>query len=252
VIPFVKANACGNDFLIIEEEFAGSDRAGIARKLCDRHFGIGADGVEWVDAHGETVDAILSNADGSIAEISGNGTRCVAAWLASQNQFEQVKVTTAVGEKLCRILSRTGNSFQVETDMGTPVLAPATVGNYSGMSVSIGNPHFVIFVDAFPNDWIDIGQQLSADAQFKEGCNVEFVRIAAPGAIEFRIYERGAGPTLSSGTGSCAAAVAAIAQHTMPRDLRVIAPGGEQRVRWQRELTLTGSAELVARGEAFL
>lgn len=248
----MKANACGNDFLIIEEKFAGSDRASVAKKLCDRHFGIGADGVEWVVAEGDSVRAILSNGDGSVAEISGNGTRCVAAWLSAESGFKLVKVKTAVGEKICRILSRTANTFQVETEMGKPVAALAQVGKYAGMSVSIGNPHFVVLVDTFPDDWIDIGKRLSTDAQFAEGCNVEFVRIAAPDAIEFRIYERGAGPTMSSGTGSCAAAVAAITQHNLPRDLRVVAPGGEQRVRWHDELTLTGPAELIARGEALL
>jgi len=251
VIPFVKMNACGNDFLIVDEEFAADGRADVAKKLCDRHSGIGADGVEWVRVLGGKVSAILSNADGSVAEISGNGTRCIAAWRAAENHVDHVTVETAAGEKLCRILSHTGNSFQVEIAMGEPALDAATVGNLQGLRVSMGNPHFVLFVDEF-GDWINLGKKLSGDAHFSEGCNVEFVRVIAPDAIEFRIYERGAGPTLSSGTGSCAAAVAAMTQQGMPRDLRVISQGGEQRVRWEKQVMLTGPAELVARGEAYL
>jgi diaminopimelate epimerase len=251
VIPFVKAHACGNDFLIVDEEFAGNDRATLAKKLCDRHFGMGADGVEWVSVRNGKVAASLSNADGSVAEISGNGTRCIAAWHAAENHVDHVTVETAAGEKVCRILSHTGNSFQVEAEMGEPTVAAATVGGMAGVRVSIGNPHFVLLVDNFPGDWIEVGRKIAADAQFSEGCNVEFVRVIAPDAIEFRIYERGAGPTLSSGTGSCAAAVAAMSQHGMPRDLRVISQGGEQRVRWDKQVMLTGPAELVARGEAY-
>jgi diaminopimelate epimerase len=235
MIPFVKAHACGNDFLIVHEKYAGLHRDELARYLCDRHTGIGADGVEWVEEVGHAVRAILSNADGSIAEISGNGTRCIA------------------GAKNCHILKHEGRIFQVETAMGTPAIDKFTLRKHEGVRVSIGNPHFVLFVDQFPDDWEKTGAQLAVDPAFPEGTNVEFVQITDTNAIEFRIYERGAGPTLSSGTGSCASAVAAMAIRDMPHDLRVIAPGGEQRVRWENEiLYLTGMAEIIASGEAFL
>jgi diaminopimelate epimerase len=253
MIPFVKAHACGNDFLIVDEKYARLHRAEFARYLCNRHTGIGADGVEWVEPHGESVRAILSNADGSIAEISGNGTRCIAAWWAAKNKLSEVKVETAAGVKLCRILKHDGRIFQVETNMGTPTIDSFTVGDHAGVRVSIGNPHFVLFVEQFPEDWEQAGAQLAVDPTFPDGTNVEFVQIVDTNAIEFRIYERGAGPTQSSGTGSCASAVAAMATRNMPRDLRVIAPGGEQRVRWENDtLYLTGPAEIIATGEAFL
>jgi len=252
VIPFVKAHACGNDFLLIEEQYAGEGRAAITRQLCDRNTGIGADGVEWVDLRGDEVRAVLSNADGSIAEISGNGTRCVAAWLAHERQAESFAIKTGAGTRQCRVLSHQGPSFQVETDMGVPDVAAMQVGQYQGVRVSMGNPHFVIFVDGFPQDWAAIGASLTNDAAFPNGSNIEFVRIVGTNAIEFRIYERGAGPTLSSGTGSCASAVAAIFARQMPQQLRVASQGGEQTVRWQQEVSLTGPAELIARGEAWL
>jgi diaminopimelate epimerase len=253
MIPFVKAHACGNDFLIVHEKYAGLHRAERARYLCDRHTGIGADGVEWVEETGGGVRAILSNADGSIAEISGNGTRCIAAWWAAKEKVSDVKVETAAGVKLCHILKHEGKIFQVETTMGTPQVDNFTLRNHAGVRVSIGNPHFVLFVDRFPDDWEKTGAQLAVDPTFPEGTNVEFVQIVDTNAIEFRIYERGAGPTQSSGTGSCASAVAAMATRDMPHDLRVIAPGGEQRVRWDDDiLYLTGTAEIIASGEALL
>jgi diaminopimelate epimerase len=248
----VKAHACGNDFLIIDEKFAAKGRAQVATSLCHRNTGIGADGIEWLDLSGDIPHAILSNADGSIAEISGNGTRCVAACLAAETGAKHVSIETGAGRKECRILAADGHVFQVETNMGEPQVAPVTVAGHQGVRVSMGNPHFVIFVEDFPQDWIAIGSKLAVDAAFPEGTNVEFVRVVDSGSIEFRIYERGAGPTLSSGTGSCAAAVAVMATHTMPRELRVIAQGGEQRVRWQQQVFLTGPAQLIARGEAWL
>jgi diaminopimelate epimerase len=256
MIPFVKAHACGNDFLIIEERFvgelaAGDTRAVITRRLCDRHIGIGADGVEWLNLTGPIARAVLANADGSIAEISGNGTRCVAAWLSSQSGAQEIEIETGAGRKLCRILSSEGASFQIETGMGQPTFNEIAIDEFRGVRVSMGNPHFVLFVENFPSDWIEIGARLSVHAAFPQGTNVEFVRVPDTNSIEFRIFERGAGPTLSSGTGTCAVAVAAIATRNMPRELRVISQGGEQQVRWQEEVFLTGPAQLIARGEAY-
>jgi diaminopimelate epimerase len=153
---------------------------------------------------------------------------------------------------MCRILSHEENLFRVETCMGIPEVEAIVAGQYSGASVSMGNPHVVLFCEEFPEDWIEIGAALSVDPGFPNGTNVEFVRIVGPNRIEFRIYERGAGPTLSSGTGSCASAVAAIALRDMPRELHVVSQGGEQIVRWENDVFLTGPAELIARGEAYL
>jgi diaminopimelate epimerase len=253
MIPFVKAHACGNDFLIVDEKYASDRRVELARQFCARHTGVGADGVEWVEASGDKVRAVLSNADGSIAEISGNGTRCVAAWWALKNDLSEVNVETGAGRKVCRILQRGQQIVHIETAMGTPVVDKFKVRDYDGVRVSIGNPHFVLFVDRFPENWEEIGARLTVDPAFPKGTNVEFVQIVDTNTIEFRIYERGAGPTLSSGTGSCASAAAAMAIRGMARDLRVIAQGGEQHVRWKDDMVyLTGAAEIIASGEAFL
>jgi diaminopimelate epimerase len=253
LIPFVKANACGNDFLIVDASFA------LSRRLCARHTGVGADGVEWVTAAAEkSVSARLFNADGSEAEISGNGTRCVAAWLAIERDASTPLILTGAGPRHSRVISRDGNSCEIETAMGTPRLSAKSVllakgDSLRGKSVSIGNPHFVIFCQAFPRNWSAIGAEVAVHSDFPHGTNVEFVRIVDTTTIEIRIFERGAGVTESSGTGSCAAAAAAIAEHHLARELNVRAPGGTQRVRWEEggELFLTGTAEIVARGEAF-
>ncbi len=252
MIPFTKAHACGNDFLIVDEKHASRAREEITRSLCSRHTGVGADGVEWVIVADGAITARLTNSDGSPAEISGNGTRCVAAWHASETGAKEVLIHTGAGAKHCRILSGDGRLFQVETAMGAATALPRTVEGFEGIEVNVGNPHFVLIAPEIPTDWIEIGAQLTANPAFPSGANIEFVRIVDTNSIEFRIYERGAGPTQSSGTGSCASAVAVMAERGMPRELRVIAPGGEQRVRWPSDgVYLTGPAELIARGEAW-
>lgn len=253
MIPFTKAHACGNDFLIVEEKYASHGRDEISRALCSRNFGVGADGVEWVTVGENAITARLINSDGSEAEISGNGTRCVAAWHGSQTGAKEIIIGTGAGPKLCRILSDDGRLFQVETAMGAATSSPRTVEGFAGVEVSVGNPHFVLIAEQIPTDWIEVGARLTNNAAFPAGANIEFVRIVDTNSIEFRIYERGAGPTQSSGTGSCASAVAVMAERGMPRDLRVIAPGGEQWVRWAADgVYLTGPAELIARGEAWI
>src|SRR5947209_6264679 len=153
LIPFVKAEACGNDFLIVDSEYLGSAPADLCRRLCDRHRGVGADGVEWVsvDAHGRVV-ARLFNADGSEAEISGNGTRCVAAWAVETRGGSEVQVLTGAGEKECMLLRSSDHEFEFMIEMGNvEIVGEKTIklpeGNASGLVISTGNPHFVEFVD---------------------------------------------------------------------------------------------------------
>jgi diaminopimelate epimerase len=272
LIPFSKAHACGNDFLIVmEESAAGHDRAELARRLCARNTGVGADGIEFFAWTGLRSGRIrLHNADGSIAEISGNGTRCVAAWMTEARNAEAgdvLEIETDAGLRLCRVNAVHADaefSVDVTTGMDVPHLAPRTVTipggvQVQGVQVSTGNPHFVIIVDnpEFSVDrqrWQSIGQQICGHPDFPYQTNVEFVRIIAPSEIEIRIFERGVGPTTSSGTGSSACAIAAIALHGCKSPLRVIAPGGPQTVEWAgagTELHLTGPAALIARGEAW-
>jgi len=258
-IPFCKAEACGNDFLIVESTYLGTDPGELSRRLCDRHRGIGADGVEWVrvDADGRVL-ARLINADGSDAEISGNGTRCVAAWAVETRGGSEVRVLTGAGEKECMLLRRSDYEYEFMVEMGHPeVVGEKTIATPSGAArglvISTGNPHFVEVVEAFPSQWQARAAAIGESGEFPQGTNVEFVRVLGRNRIEFRIFERGAGETQSSGTGSCASVIAAIHLGKASSPVEAHAPGGKQVVHWDGAdaLLLEGPARLVGRGEFF-
>lgn len=257
-IPFVKASACGNDFLIVDGLHARPDLDAISRRMCDRHHGIGADGVEWLfPATDADIRARLFNADGSEAEISGNGTRCVAAYLASEQGREKVVVRTGAGVKTCTLVGHSGAQFEFETDMGEPQVGDEfsiklAFGEVRGIPVSMGNPHFVVFVDEFNPGWQAEAAEIGKHHDFKYGINVELVTTGKNSDIHTRFFERGVGETQSSGTGSCAAAVASIAAKRAQSPVKVHTPGGLQTVRWEERVFLHGPARLVGRGEFFL
>jgi diaminopimelate epimerase len=257
-IPFTKASACGNDFLMVESTYAVGNLNSLSRRMCDRHNGIGADGVEWLSPDGEAdVKARLINADGSDAEISGNGTRCVAALICSREGKAEVRVATGAGVKLCRLIRQEKFTFEFEADMGRPEvgeqLSIETAGVRTiGTQISIGNPHFVVFVETFDEDWQGHAAQIAAQKHFPQGTNVEYVVWRSASEIEIRLFERGVGETQSSGTGSCAAAVAAIASRRASSPIRVLAPGGAQTVRWDEHVFLQGPATLVCSGELLI
>lgn len=257
-IPFVKASACGNDFLIIDGLHAPPDLPRFSRAICDRHNGVGADGVEWLfPAQDADIRARLINADGSEAEISGNGTRCVAAYLCSQNPRHKVSIRTGAGIKACQLISRNEKSFEFETAMGEPQIGDefsikVAFGEARGIPVSMGNPHFVVFVNEFGPGWQADAAEIGKHHDFKHGINVEFVRIRDSQNIEVRFYERGVGETQSSGTGSCAAAVASIFSKKTQSPVSVHAPGGVQTVRWDGQIFLRGPAQLICSGEFLL
>jgi diaminopimelate epimerase len=259
-IPFTKASACGNDFLIVDGAHAGDHRSELTRRLCDRHDGIGADGVEWLyPAQDADIRTVLVNADGSDAEISGNGTRCVAAYQFRLTGKSTINVRTDAGIKSCRLIHHDGRSleYEFESNLGEPQpgdpfsikLAFSTV---TGIPVNMGNPQFIVFVDDFVPGWQAEGAEISKHHDFKHGTNVEFVKVVDPHTIEIRIFERGAGETRSSGTGSSASAVAAISSGRAESPVTVIAPGGKQTVKWSGDIWITGPARIVASGEFFL
>jgi diaminopimelate epimerase len=257
-IHFTKASACGNDFLIVDWEPMYLDLAELSRRLCDRHNGIGADGVEWLFPD-PTADVMarLFNSDGSEAEVSGNGTRCVAAELCSRSSKSQFAIRTGAGLKTCRVINRRDPTFEFEADMGQPMVGEqSTIDSNSvramGMRISMGNPHFVIFVEAFPDDWQRQAALIQSQSQFPQGVNVEYVIPRALHEIDIRLFERGVGETQSSGTGSCASAVAAITSGRGVSPVTVVAPGGPQTVRWENHVFLQGPATLVCRGEFFI
>ena len=272
-IAFTKASACGNDFLIVdttkhdttkhdathpEATHPAGDLSALTRRLCDRHRGVGADGVEWLfpDADAD-VSARLFNADGSEAEISGNGTRCVAAEISSRQGKTEVVIRTGAGLKTCRLVAQQGSNFEFEADMGSPEvgekLSIETLWVRAvGTKVSMGNPHFVIFVDNFQDGWQRQGAVIQTQPQFPQGTNVVYAAVRGKNQVEIRMFERGAGETQSSGTGSCAAAVAAIASGQAASPVTVIAPGGAQTVCWENHVYLRGPATLICRGEFFV
>ncbi len=272
MIPFVKAHACGNDFLIVTEDAAaGHDWAELTRHLCARNTGIGADGIEYFAWTGPNAGRIrLHNADGSVAEISGNGTRCVAAWMALEGGLkpgDDLFILTDAGPRVCRVNAlKAGAEFTVEVTagMGVPTFALKTVtllDGYAveGVEVSTGNPHFVIVVDnplfaVAGRPWQQVGAEICLHSDFPLQTNVEFAHVIREDEIEIRIFERGVGPTTSSGTGSSAAATTVIALGLAHSPLRVVALGGAQTIAWSgpgTELYLTGPASLIARGEAW-
>jgi diaminopimelate epimerase len=278
-ISFTKAHAVGNDFLVVEAaELASAgvaerDLAGFSRKMCDRHCGVGADGVEIVDAAGgarpvvapgasmqadRQADATirLFNSDGSEAEISGNGTRCVAAYLLDRGRGSPLRIATKAGVKALRLIDRRGLMFQLEMSMGRPTYRQEPVGWLlkTGLAIreltvlDVGNPQVALLVDDFDFDWRALGREIETHERFPHRTNVSFIRVLDRHTIDVRFWERGAGETMSSGTGSTGAVVAAIAAGRAESPVTVVTPAGEMKLRWEDEVLLEGPAELIARG----
>ena len=219
---------------------------------------MGADGVEWVTPATDADLAIrLINADGSEAEISGNGTRCVAAWYCAEHDRDAAVIRTGAGLKTCDLISRRGQHFEFRTAMGRPEVGRETEVRLAdevvrGIPVSMGNPHYVMFVQKFRPDWPAWAAPIAAHPDFPHGTNVELVRVLSDHEIEVRFCERGVGETMSSGTGSSAAAAASIHAGKAKSPVQVQAPGGAQTVEWNGELLLQGPATILCRGDFFV
>jgi diaminopimelate epimerase len=256
-IPFIKAHGAGNDFLLTwADRVTAEDLPAIARSICNRHTGIGADG--WILIRDTTIR--LFNADGSEAEISGNGTRCAAAVLIDSGRAaSEVTISTGAGPKHLRLMKRTGRRFLFEMDMGRPVfredqvhfLLPLRNGAWEVTILDVGNPQCVALVTQFPPDWEMIAREMEAHAHFPKRTNVSFVRSNDEHTIEARFYERGVGVTLSSGTGSTGAAVAAILRKVAVSPVRVLTGGEPLELRWDDSVYLTGPAEIIGAGEFY-
>ena len=253
-MKLVKAHALGNDFLLIEagEMPAAMDRAAFARRVCDRHRGVGADGLlvhAWEDGRASMQ---LLNADGSPSEISGNGLRCLAAWVARTRGTRLVEVQTGAGPKRLELLEEDGVRFTFRAAMGAPENVRLERIEVHGASVEavtlrVGNPQCVVLGEVSVDRLHGLAAALAVHPHFPAGTNVELARVQAPDRVHILIWERGVGPTEASGTGACAAAVAAAAYGGAARDVHVASPGGVQRVEWTAEgLYLTGWAEVIA------
>lgn len=258
-IALIKAHAYGNDFLIVQEAALRDGESAFAQRVCDRHRGVGADGLMVVGDAPEGGRMRLINADGSPSEISGNGLRCYAAWLAIRTGLkvgEATGIWTDAGLKRLQLIDRPrrpGNDQRLTfvTEMGPPTELREADLDVEGTVVRVvvlrvGNPQCVVLGPATPERLHRIASKLAVHRTFPEGTNVELAEVVNPGEVRILIWERGVGPTESSGTGSCAAAVAAAAYGGANRKIDVVAPGGTQRVEWDDAgLKLTGWAEVV-------
>ena len=279
-MKFHKFQALGNDFLIIRESELRSltdDFEAFSRRICDRHFGVGADGVELLldrtGVDGADFEVRLFNSDGGETPISGNGTRCVAAYLYLVEGWDQprVSIATGAGIKSLRPVERLQDGFLFETDMGVPKLKSAEIPvllespsdkvvreklaidgrTFEFTSVSMGNPHCSIFVDDFDDiDWRELGAKIEMHQSFPDRTNVEFIRVANRDRIEVRFWERGCGETLSSGTGSCAAAIASMLNGLIENMVTVVTVAGELHIQWldNGKVLQTGEARAVFKG----
>jgi diaminopimelate epimerase len=264
-LPFTKAQAVGNDFLIVDWNdvqalgLVEADLGPLARQICDRHRGAGADGVEYIFESAEADAHIrLFNSDASEAEISGNGTRCVAAWLVDRRgECEEIKLSTAAGIKPLQVLERHPPRFLFDMGMGLPEYQESDLkrqlklrhGDVEATVLNVGNPQCVLFVNHFGVDWRVWGSQIERLPEFPNRTNVSFVRIVDEHTIDVRFWERGAGETLSSGTGSTGAAAAAILTGQVKSPVQVQTPAGQMDLRWDGQIYLRGPAQLVFRGD---
>jgi diaminopimelate epimerase len=256
-ISLIKAHAYGNDFLIVGEGSLGPDldRAAFARRVCDRHRGVGADGLMVVRADGRRARMRLLNADGSGSEVSGNGVRCVAAWLAvrgGHSPGETFDIDTDAGTKHLRLAGRDEHQLTFVAEMGPPaelreVDLEVAAASVRAVVLRVGNPQCVVLGPATPERLRTLASALAVHPFFPAGTNVELAEVVTPALVRILIWERGVGPTESSGTGACAAAVAAAAYGGANRSVDVVSPGGRQHVEWTHDggILLTGWAEVL-------
>jgi len=256
---FAKAHAYGNDFLYVEKPLtAGVDLPRLAREICDRHTGVGADGLIVFQPAGGRASMTLFNADGSRAEVSGNGVRGLAALMLRRGAVDGTEVTiqTDAGPKRLTLIEPSAERPTFRAAMGIPRdlrQLPATAAGEPLILVvmDFGNPQCVV-LGPLPDEarFRRLGAALERHELFPGGTNVEFAEVDSNGDVRILIWERGVGPTWSSGTGSCASLVAAAAFGGARRQATVVAPGGPQVVEWLDDsVYLTGWAEVVCEGE---
>ncbi|MDI6711335.1 MAG: diaminopimelate epimerase [Bacillota bacterium] len=272
---FMKWHGLGNDFVIVDARRDGlADAPGeLARAVCDRHFGIGADGLVFIlPAAGADAEMRIFNSDGSEAEMCGNAIRCVARYLFETGGAREprLRIATGAGVLVPEVIPAGGGEpARVRVDMGPPRLSrddipmagspgravnePLAAGGrtFNVTAVSMGNPHCVIFVpdlDAVPLE--TLGPVLETHPAFPRKTNVEFVQLLSPEAVRVRVWERGAGPTLACGTGACAVAVAANLNGLTGRRVSVHLPGGVLEIEWAGDghVYMTGPAVKVFEG----
>jgi diaminopimelate epimerase len=277
---FTKFHGLGNDYLVIEaEQVSGvADLGEFARRICNRHYGAGGDGIAIIGkAQNGNADfgCRIFNPDGSEAGLSGNGTRCAVAYLYYKGLWtrDELRLSTRTGLKRYFLRGQPApGKFLFESELGQPkfdsqsipmsirppldpvIRYPLPVNGQPVpiTAIQIGNPNCCIFVDDFDDlNWRKLGKAIEVHPQFPDRTNVVFVRVVERDLIELRIWERGVGETTASGTCSCAGAVAAMINEKADRDVKVVMEGGEVRIQWRAdgEVVITGTAEVVYSGQ---
>jgi diaminopimelate epimerase len=251
---FSKWHGLGNDYLLVERADVGAPlEAPLVRRLCDYHLGIGSDGIlEVLDVEGARAEIVIWNPDGSTAELSGNGTRIAARWLARRSGADSVTIAVGPREVRARMLG----GFEVDMEIGAVTVSPTEELEVDGARleftpVSVGNPHAVIRRDPERPELLRLGPLVESHPRFPERTNVQLVRVDSPQEATVGVWERGAGETLSSGTSAVAVAGAAVANGWCTSPVTVHLAGGDLRVELDEGFNarLTGPAQETCSGK---
>ncbi len=275
MMMFWKMHGLGNDYVVIDNrdgKILGAAATGLARKLCERRFSVGADGLLLVsDSSMADVKMRIFNADGSEAEMCGNGIRCFAKYCYENNITREVDlaVETLAGVKRVWLTVENGQVQSVKVDMGLPIMERSKIPmlgdrtcinedllvngeNYKVTCLSVGNPHCVVFVDSVNSFPVQIiGPQIENHSLFPQRTNVEFVQILNDNEMKVRVWERGCGETLACGTGACASTVAGKLLQKVAGTVTVHLLGGDLQVEYTNRIFLSGPAEKVFEGKLF-
>lgn len=274
-MKFTKMHGCGNDYLYVNGfTERAKDKAAFARKASDRHFGVGGDGVIFINPSDKAdFEMEMYNADGSRGEMCGNGIRCVAKYVYDKGLTDKtsISVISSGAIKYLELTLKDGKVEMVKVNMGSPELVPAKIPvlsegeavideeiivcgkSYRMTCISMGNPHAVVFMDDVEQMKMEeIGPYFETHERFPNRINTEFVKVLNRSCVQMRVWERGSGETLACGTGCCATAVACVLNGLTEEKVTVKVLGGELFIEWDREKNLifmTGPAETVFEGE---
>jgi diaminopimelate epimerase len=264
-IPFTKAHGAQNDFLYTWSADLPVDApySAIAQAICHRHTGVGADGWYLISGpeQGCHIRIRLFNPDGGEVEMSGNGSRCAAAWALANGHAtgSELKILSGAGPKSITLLEQRGPEYHFRMNMGLPQVVenelafslPLSTGPVDCTILNVGNPQCAVFVEEFPANWPAIGAEIERHPHFPQRTNVSFVRVLEDHSIDVRFFERGVGITNSSGTGSTGAMAAAVLRGLVHSPVTVNTPAGPLQLSWEDSIFLVGPAELTAQGEFF-